>query len=84
MSDQNTAQSCKSIDADLELIDIKKVCAMLGVGRTFVYEGVARGTFPKPLKLSPGPRGVSRFIKAEVLQYAAQKAAMRQEASHAE
>ena len=84
MSDQLTAQSCKSIDADLELLDIKQVCAMLGVGRTFVYEGVTRGTFPKPLKLSPGRRGVVRFIKAELLQYVAQKAAMREEASHAE
>jgi predicted DNA-binding transcriptional regulator AlpA len=84
MSDQKAVQAYKSIDADLELIDIKKVCSMLGVGRTFVYEGIARKTLPQPLKLSPGRRGVVRFIKAEILQYVAQKAAMRKEDPHEE
>lgn len=84
MSDQKTAQSCMSIDSDLELLTLAQVCTMLSVGRTFVYESQASGTFPKSVKLSPGRRGVVRFIKAEILQYVAQKAAMRQEASHAE
>jgi predicted DNA-binding transcriptional regulator AlpA len=83
MSDQKTALSRKSIDSDLELLTLAQVCKMLSVGRTFIYENQATGKFPKSVKLSPGRRGVVRFIKTEILQYVAQKAAMRQENSHA-
>jgi predicted DNA-binding transcriptional regulator AlpA len=35
----------------------REIVALLGVGRSTFREWLAKGWFPRPAKLSPGPRG---------------------------
>ena len=83
MSVENSTPYTWGIDSNTRLLSILQVCILLSVSRNFVYEEVARGGVPKPLKLTPGRRGAARFIEAEILSYVAQKAAMREEQQHA-
>jgi predicted DNA-binding transcriptional regulator AlpA len=83
MSAENSTPYTWGIDSNTRLLSFVQVCILLSVSRNFVYEEVARGALPKPLKLTPGRRGAARFIEAEILAYVAQKAAMREEQQHA-
>jgi predicted DNA-binding transcriptional regulator AlpA len=64
-------------DSGVKLLSLKRVCEMLSVGRTFIYDGIAQGLLPRPVKLSAGRRGAVRWIESEILQYIAQKSASR-------
>jgi predicted DNA-binding transcriptional regulator AlpA len=69
----------RQFDSGVKLLSLKQVCEVLCVGRTFVYDRVAQGLLPRPLKLSAGRRGAVRWIESEILHYIAQKSASRQE-----
>jgi len=57
-----------------ELWRISKVLAVTGQSSSTMYEGCARGTFPKPVKL--GPRA-SAWVASEVLAWIEARIAQR-------
>jgi excisionase family DNA binding protein len=84
MSTKDFSQAKKRYDASTRLLSYAQLCEVLSVSRNFIYEEIARGELPQPLKLSPGRRGAARFIEAEILEYITKKAAMREEQPHAQ
>lgn len=48
------------------LIGLKEVRRIAGVGRSYIYEAMSAGTFPKSVKI--GPNSV-RWIESEVLRW---------------
>jgi predicted DNA-binding transcriptional regulator AlpA len=83
MSSTESTQSKKRYDSSTRLLSYAQLCEVLSVSRNFIYEEIARGGLPQPVKLSPGRRGAARFIEAEILEYIDKKAAMREEHQHA-
>jgi predicted DNA-binding transcriptional regulator AlpA len=57
----------EAVQDDLELIDAKEACRILGGSRPInpatLYRGIADGRFPPPVKLGGG---TSRWVKAEL------------------
>ena len=55
-------------EGDIELLDAKGACRILGGSRPInhatLYRGIADGRFPAPVKLGGG---ISRWVKAELL-----------------
>lgn len=55
-------------DQDIELVDAKEACRILGGSRPLnhatLYRGIADGRFPRPVKLG---RGTSRWVRAELI-----------------
>ena len=53
---------------DVELVDAKGACRILGgsrpINQATLYRGIADGRFPAPVKLG---RGTSRWVRAELL-----------------
>ena len=58
----------------MELLRIKDVCRVTGLGRTKVYELLTEGKFPKPLY--PTPRA-PRFRSDEIADWIEQLSAAR-------
>jgi predicted DNA-binding transcriptional regulator AlpA len=66
MSAENTAVT---LDPDAGL-DAKEVCALLGIGKTLLYDMAGDGRLgPKPYRL-PGARSI-RWIRSELLAWRA-------------
>ena len=60
----------------MQLLRIKAVCTMTGLGRTKVYELLADGKFPKPVYPTPrAPRWRSDEIAAWIESLSAARAA---------
>ena len=51
------------VQSSLSIIRRKRVEARTGLGRSSIYQGVANGTFPKPVKL--GARAVG-WVESEI------------------
>ncbi len=68
------------------LVTIETVCAMLALGKSAVYELVAKGSLMAPMKLTPGRRGASRWLLSDVVDFindlAVQRAATNPNAAH--
>lgn len=68
------------------LVAIETVCAMLALGKSAVYELVAKGSLMAPMKLTPGRRGASRWLLSDVVDFindlAVQRAAANPNAGH--
>jgi predicted DNA-binding transcriptional regulator AlpA len=68
------------------LIGIDTVCAMLALGKSAVYELVAKGSLMAPMKLTPGRRGASRWLLSDVVDFindlAVQRAAITPHPAH--
>ncbi|TWO73261.1 AlpA family phage regulatory protein [Caenimonas sedimenti] len=45
----------------MRLLDIHEVCARVSFSRAQVYEMMAQGRFPRPIKFAPGRRGAVRW-----------------------
>lgn len=56
------------------LIRLPRVRKDTGLGRSSIYEGVAAGTFPKPVRI--GARAVA-WVESEVNEWVAQRIAAR-------
>ena len=62
------------------IIRIPEVCRVTGMGRSTIYELVARGNFPAPLILARGSDGrarVSGWVQSEVIGWIEQRMAER-------
>lgn len=59
------------------LVTIETVCAMLALGKSAVYELVAKGSLKAPMKLTPGRRGASRWLLSDVVDFINDLAAQR-------
>lgn len=55
---------------------LPQVAAKVGLGKTAIFDAVARGIFPKPFTLLPGGRAVA-WDEAEVDAYLEQRMAER-------
>lgn len=64
----------------MKLIRLPETLAKTGLSRTRLYEAVARGTFPKPVKLGPNARAVAWPIE-EVEGWIAKCIAQREQAA---
>ena len=51
------------------LVNIDTVCEMLALGKSAVYELVAKGSLAPPCKLTPGRRGAARWLIQDVLDF---------------
>ena len=40
-------------DNPITLLNIKQVCARLGIGRSAIYTGMAAGRIPRPIHVAP-------------------------------
>lgn len=56
------------------LLPIAEVVQIVGLGESTIWERSRRGTFPKPVKLSPR---TTRWVSAEVNQWVADAIALR-------
>lgn len=45
----------------VRLLDAREVCARVSFSRAQVYEMMAEGRFPRPIKFAPGRRGAVRW-----------------------
>ena len=73
------AQATAEIESPV-IIRIPEVCRVTGMGRSTIYDLVARGIFPAPLILARGSDGrarVSGWIQAEVTGWIEQRIAER-------
>lgn len=59
------------------LIDFNETKARTSFGRSFLYQKIASGEFPRPVKLGIGRRAPIRFVEAEVDDWIAQRIAER-------
>ncbi len=60
-----------------QLINIDIVCDILDIGKSAVYELVAKGLLEPPCKLSPGRRGAARWLLSSVVKFIEELAAQR-------
>lgn len=63
---------------DLEndrLLKVSEVARMVGMGVSTIYQHVAAGTFPKPLKLGPQ---ASRWLRSEVQAWVEKRVSERE------
>ena len=63
----------------MKLIRLPETLAKTGLSRTRLYEAVAAGTFPKPVKLGPDARAIG-FVENEVDGWISQRIAAREAA----
>lgn len=63
----------------MHLIRLPETLAKTGLSRTRLYEAVAAGTFPKPVKLGPNARAVA-WPAEEIDAWIAQRIAEREAA----
>jgi prophage regulatory protein len=60
----------------MKLIRLPETLAQTGLSRTRLYEAVARGEFPKPVKLGPNARAVA-WSSDEVAKWIEERLAAR-------
>ena len=64
------------------ILRLPEVLAMIGIGKTALYEHIKNGTFPAPIKIGGGR--ASGWIDTEIIQWLAeQKQNRRSESSNA-
>lgn len=63
----------------MKLIRLPETLAQTGLSRTRLYEAVARGDFPKPVKLGANARAVA-WSSDEVAEWIAERLAAREAA----
>lgn len=51
------------------LLTRQQVEQLIGLGRSHIYALVRAGKFPEPVKITDGPKGAVRWVKAEVLAW---------------
>ena len=63
-------------DSPITLLNIKQVCARLGIGRSAIYTGMAAGRIPRPIHVAPkAPRWRADEIDAYIERLSAARAA---------
>ena len=55
------------------LLTRQDVEAMLSISRSKIYALIMEGRFPEPIKLTPGPKGASRWRKDEIEAWLAEQ-----------
>ena len=63
----------------MNLIRLPETLARTGLTRTRLYDAVAAGTFPKPVKLGPQARAIG-FVDSEVADWISTRIAAREAA----
>lgn len=63
----------------MKLIRLPETLAKTGLSRTRLYEAIAAGTFPKPVKLGPDARAIG-FVESELDRWIAERIAAREAA----
>ncbi|MEO1767820.1 helix-turn-helix transcriptional regulator [Thiobacter aerophilum] len=52
-----------------KLLRLPEVMARCGVRRSFIFKHAKLGTFPSPVKLSPGPRGAIAWRESDIEEW---------------
>lgn len=75
MKSMNSAQPGRQVQPTF--IRLREVIQRTGLSRTTVYELAATGRFPKPVRLTPGSRGASGWVRVEVEAWEEERIAAR-------
>ncbi len=62
-----------------KLIRLKDLLPIIGLKRTSVYKLVAQGKFPRPVRLSDGPRGPVAWKLSDIEAWIASRPSARPE-----
>jgi len=55
-------------EQDKRLIRIREVIRLIGISKSYIYQLVSQGKFPKPVTLVPGGKSVA-WLESEVLEW---------------
>ena len=65
-------------EKDTRLIRIREVIRLTGISKSYIYQLVSQGKFPKPVTLVPGGKSVA-WLESEVLDFIVSRVQARDE-----